>query len=438
MGATCARPSVGEDAVGEQRTAPDIADEVIAPAAIAVYEPKAVLAKRCPVSGLTTKSGECPFAKLPEAGPQFAASGGAVALAAGPGNEAEGTGAAPPPDGIAGPSGRLAAGTAADFPATQTRGMVQARPGIAGGDAGPRRSGSSTGQPGSRDPATVAEKRPTEASSAAPAPVKKTREQKAAEARQEKIRARLEQQRRQREEYDKNKEKYSQLVDDIVAGKYKRQGQRAQAPGGGSLLIKMPTQADRRNTEKLVLGQFREQYGRIGRQDACPSVAATQQYSPGETKALQIEGGHRPMPRPEGVQLPRDFRKPVGVLSLAQLAGHGCQCPRMLLSVYGFIFDVSDRPDKYGEAGPYSWMTGNDITWGFVSGKDTPEQVNQCYDLWKVAPEPLRDSKLKLIYAWVAFYEYEYGGAVGRLDVYEKEEGLKGPPMESAEDCCVM
>jgi len=112
---------------------------------------------------------------------------------------------------------------------------------------------------------------------------------------------------------------------------------------------------------------------------------------------------------------------------------------RKLVSVYGDIFDVSDRPDKYGEDGPYAWMAGHDITWGFLSGRVVPETVDQCYDLWKVAPESLRDSKLKLIFAWVAFYEYEYGARVGTLKLYENEAGLKGPPMEeSQEGCCVM
>lgn len=243
-------------------------------------------------------------------------------------------------------------------------------------------------------------------------------------------------------QFEKDKEKYAQLVDDIVAGKFKKDG------GGqpqGNMRIKMPTPADRANTRLLVLGGFREQYKKLGRSKNCPSAAApptptpaTTMYSSQETEALKIEGGHRPMPRPQNIDLPSDFRKSVGVISLEELSKYSGSSKRLLVSVYGDIFDVSDRPDKYDVDGPYSWMTGNDITWGFVSGKDTPEQVNQCYDLWKVAPDHFRDSKLKLIYAWVAFYEYEYGDAVGKLDLYANEAGLKGPPMEEAQDCCVM
>lgn len=239
-----------------------------------------------------------------------------------------------------------------------------------------------------------------------------------------------------KQDFIDNREKYSKLADDIIAGKYKRTGPAAQPKG--NMLIRMPTTAERTNTQALILGQFRDQYSKLRKFDSCPSAMATQQYPSSGTQSLQIEGGHRSMPRPDDVDLPKTFRKPVGVLSLKQLAAFGEKSPRLLVSVYGFIFDVSDRPDKYGEDGPYSWMSGHDITWGFVSGKDTIEQIDQCYDLWKIAPEPLRDNKLKLIYAWVAFYEYEYGTAVGKLDLYNCEAGLKGPPMEDTEECCVM
>jgi len=38
----------------------------------------------------------------------------------------------------------------------------------------------------------------------------------------------------------------------------------------------------------------------------------------------------------------------------------------------------------------------------------------------------------------VAFYEHEYGQPVGRLEEYQKEAGLKGPPMEEANECSIM
>lgn len=258
-------------------------------------------------------------------------------------------------------------------------------------------------------------------------------------ARRAKLKKRLEAKKKEKELSGAKQEEMRQLVDDIMAGKFKNEG------GGqkkGNMLIKMPTPADRANTRKLILGQFREQYRKIGNNTSCPSTPipkpATQLYAPGDAQGLQIEGAHRPFPRPDHVDLPCDYRKNVGVLSLPKLREFNSDCRRLLVSVYGDIFDVSDRPDKYGPDGPYSWMAGHDLTWGFVSGRDTPEQVDQCYDLWKVAPDFFRDEKLKLIYAWVGFYEYEYGDAVGRLDLYEREAGLKGPPMEDAQNCCVM
>jgi len=144
------------------------------------------------------------------------------------------------------------------------------------------------------------------------------------------------------------------------------------------------------------------------------------------------------MPRPSKVKLPKSFRKQVGVIDAKTLAKYNCNAERILVSVYGDIFDVSDRPDKYGPDGPYSWMAGHDLTWGFVSGRDTPEQNDKYYDMWKIAPEDFRDKKLQGLLAWVAFYEYEYGGTVGKLKEYQKEAGLKGPPMEQAEECCIM
>lgn len=263
----------------------------------------------------------------------------------------------------------------------------------------------------------------------------------------------LQRHREEKAEYEKNKEKNMKLVDDIMAGKYKTAG------GGqpqGNMRINMPTPADRINTRDLMLGKFRAQYAKIGRQPGqeCPSALSQEalSYTPAETSALTIVGGHQNMPRPQGVNLPADFRKPwpggklkekrpedrLATMTLKQLAEFGCDSDRKLCSVYGDIFDVSDRPDKYGSEGPYYWMAGVDITWGFVSGKDVPETVNKCYDLWKVAPETFRESKLRTIYAWVGFYEWEYGQPIAKLDQYAQENALKGPPMEESEDCCIM
>lgn len=251
----------------------------------------------------------------------------------------------------------------------------------------------------------------------------------------------LQQVKERKAKLERDKEKNRQLVDDIMAGKYKKEGG---GQPGGNMRIHMPTPADRQNTRIMILEQFRAQYRKIGRSSQdCPSApqtsAATSMYSSAETQALQIVNGHQYMPRPENVNLPTDFRAPLKKpMSLKELKGYGCESKRMFTSVYGDIFDVSDRPDKYATDGPYAWMSGHDITWGFVSGRDVPETVDKCYDLWKVAPETFRDAKLKLIYAWVAFYEWEYGKSVGKLEEFVNEAALKGPPMEESQDCCIM
>mmetsp|Transcript_22571 Transcript_22571/g.49929 ORF Transcript_22571/g.49929 Transcript_22571/m.49929 type:complete len:401 (+) Transcript_22571:55-1257(+) len=282
------------------------------------------------------------------------------------------------------------------------------------------------------------EKRPPKQQQQPQQPPQPRKEDPEVEKRRRRLQKRLEADRRKKKEVEVRMVENRQLVEDILAGKYKDTSKPSKLGGGGSLLIRMPAPAERENTRLFVLGQFRAQYAKLGKHDSCPSAPTTSQYTAQENQGLQIKEGHRSLPRPNGVALPRSFRKAVGECTAQQLAQFGCDSDRKLLSVYGDIFDVSDRPDKYGIDGPYSWMTGNDITWGFVSGRDVPEMVNQYYDLWKVAPESLRESKLRLIYGWVAWYEFEYGDPVGKLLTYKNEAALKGPPIEEAEDCCVM
>lgn len=257
--------------------------------------------------------------------------------------------------------------------------------------------------------------------------------------------------------HEREKGKYDQLVADIMAGKYKDQGGNGQK--AGNMRITMPTPYERTNTRMIVLEGFRAQYRKLGKHSSCPSAIQSAKeeeerlrqatsliptYNDKQVDGLQIEGGHRPLARPRNIVLPKDFRKPwnkkTGIVTLKELGEHDCNSKgRLLVSVYGDVFDVSDRPDKYGPNGPYYWMTGHDLTWGFVSGKDTPDTVDQYYDLWKIAPETFRDDKQRCILAWVAFYEYEYGESIGKLEKYKVENGLPGPPMEESNgDCSVM
>lgn len=280
---------------------------------------------------------------------------------------------------------------------------------------------------------------------------KMTPEERAHEIRLDKTRKRIADAKAKKADQEKNMHLYRAMAERAFAGtgefdstNPENKKKAGQTPGA-NLMIKMPMPIDRLNTRTLMLGGYRVSYGKLGKHKGtvdCPSAGApdTTSYSQTETSGLTIKGGHQSLPRPRGVSLPVDHMKKVGSMSLKELNEYHCEntSNRYLLSVYGDIFDVSDRPDKYGPNGPYHFMSGRDLTWGFVSGRDGEEHVDKLYDLWKVAPESLRDAKLKLIYAWVGWYEYEYDDSVGKLTEYEQEGALKGPPIEDSEDCCIM
>jgi len=177
---------------------------------------------------------------------------------------------------------------------------------------------------------------------------------------------------------------------------------------------------------------YRDFYGRT----RSPSLD-TSQYSKAEKKGLSIEGGHRPIPRPEHVELPADYKQSVGTISAVQLAEYNADNKRLLMSVHGDIFDVSDRPDKYGSDGPYHSMAGHDITWALWSGYDDEQEWDKYFDLHQTKPKEERDRRFQGLMSWWAFYEQEYGSPVGRLEVYEREWELPvSPPVQDL--CCVM
>lgn len=158
---------------------------------------------------------------------------------------------------------------------------------------------------------------------------------------------------------------------------------------------------------------------------------------------LTLKGAHTPMARPDNVDLPSDFRKKLGTISLETLAKYRATNHRKLLSVYGLIFDVSDRPDKYGVGAPYEELTGKDITWGLACGDDSPPNANIFFDMFKkpekIGGDPLTKGKRAPDYdmlfqriaglqGWIMHYKSEYGAPVGTLDLYEEEECLCYPP----------
>jgi len=194
--------------------------------------------------------------------------------------------------------------------------------------------------------------------------------------------------------------------------------------------------------KELFRSFYREQYARL-KSKAQPDLKQYEKKDPATgnvvvNQNLTAEGGHRPMPRPKGVELPKDFGKPIGRLAPAQLLKqHSCQSKRKLVSVFGDLFDVSDRPDKYGPDGPYWYMTGRDITWGLVCGDDSEENMDKFYDFFKIQPKETADKRLQGLISWWCFYEKEYGKPVGRDTGYDKEWGLAAPP-NTGDACTIM
>ncbi|CAE7462768.1 unc45b [Symbiodinium natans] len=203
-----------------------------------------------------------------------------------------------------------------------------------------------------------------------------------------------------------------------------------------------PSEAERQGYKKAMVDMFRSKYEELrARADAAKSKRSTLQtdhYEDVQKQSLQLTGGHRPMDRPDDVDLPVDYQQPVGLLTAEQLAAYDCDNTqrRYLLSVYGNIFDVSDRPDKYDLNGPYSSLTGKDLTWGLFAGVDTVEYTNKFYDLYKA--RDLGKDKLAGVCSWLAWYETEYGKPVGQLEPWLREAELPAPPLEEIEEMCVV
>jgi predicted heme/steroid binding protein len=201
-----------------------------------------------------------------------------------------------------------------------------------------------------------------------------------------------------------------------------------------------PSEAERDIMKYQLVSMFREKYIDLKRQQAehaaKKSALQTDQYEKEKKMGLQLKGGHQPMARPEGVNVPDSFRSEMGTLTVEQLSEYGPNNEegRIFVSVYGDIFDVSDRPDKYGKDGPYDCLTGKDITWGLFTGIDTPEMCNRLYDLFKA--KDMGTDKLAGICSWLAWYETEYGKPVGRLEPYTHEWDLPMPPLNEIDDAC--
>jgi len=150
-------------------------------------------------------------------------------------------------------------------------------------------------------------------------------------------------------------------------------------------------------------------------------------YTEQQKGSLVIKGGHQYMEKPNNVKLPEDYKKPVGILNAKELGKYNCKNKRLLISILGSIFDVSDRPDKYGENGPYFEIAGRDISWGLYSGCDDPTISNSFYDFFKHDESHVEN--MMGVCAWIIHFTQEYGEPVGNMYEYrDRGYHLPKPP----------
>lgn len=205
---------------------------------------------------------------------------------------------------------------------------------------------------------------------------------------------------------------------------------------------KNPNPEERASLKKMMVDLFLEKYIELRDRSqeieakSGKSVLKTDFYDQQQKMGLLIEGGHQAMPRPEGVELPDKYMDPVGILTVEEMGRFHSKREdrRYLVSVWGEIFDVSDRPDKYGPNAPYRELTGRDLSWGLFTGIDHIDMSNKFYDLFKA--KDMGKDKLGGLASWRAWFETEYGEAVGTLEPWTHDWDLPAPPMAEMEDQC--
>lgn len=137
-----------------------------------------------------------------------------------------------------------------------------------------------------------------------------------------------------------------------------------------------PSRQERKGS-KMLTDAFRGKCKQLHAQAAAAetskgTVLQTDQHSRLQKQGLQLKGGRQPMKGPVHVDLPPDFKEPMGVISMDTLKTYSYENlgRGYLVYVCGNVFDISDRPDKYCPEGPYSILAGADITWGLLVGID--------------------------------------------------------------------
>eukprot|EP00927_Polykrikos_kofoidii_P077792 TRINITY_DN74698_c0_g1_i1.p1 TRINITY_DN74698_c0_g1~~TRINITY_DN74698_c0_g1_i1.p1 ORF type:complete len:431 (+),score=120.48 TRINITY_DN74698_c0_g1_i1:75-1295(+) len=149
---------------------------------------------------------------------------------------------------------------------------------------------------------------------------------------------------------------------------------------------------------------------------------------------LELSGAFSKGPKVTTKNLPSDYRSNVGIISLEQLKKFSCSADRMLVSVYGDIYDVSNRVDLFGSGAKSTW-SGQDVTWALITGKETTDYFNRFYDIFKLEKDKL-ERFLRVICHFMVSYTDEHGEPVGRLDKWLGEREMPAPPDEECSDPC--
>jgi len=143
---------------------------------------------------------------------------------------------------------------------------------------------------------------------------------------------------------------------------------------------------------------------------------------------------------PTNDNLPTDYMEDVGIITAEKLASYGCENDRILVSVYGDIFDVSSRADQYRHRGSLAWRSGKDITWrmitGKVEGKSDSSNCNRFFDFLSCDRDHAQ-RYLQLICQQLVMFEDDFGKPLGKLIEYAKDYDLPPPPVsETSEHEC--
>jgi len=179
---------------------------------------------------------------------------------------------------------------------------------------------------------------------------------------------------------------------------------------------------------------------RLARKAQGSSAALWQGRSPSALERLQITQQFMDM-------FEREYKldsaclelRSLKLMTLEELAEFNCNSSRPLVSVHGYIFDVSKNLHQYGSDGARSFEAGSDITWAVIWGSHTEEDCNCFYDVFKAEDDRELASRCMSLCSTIAAFQRDYGKAVGRLTIYNEEMRLPPSPslhLEYSEGSC--